>query len=223
MSKASIYRITNTINGKIYIGSTKHLVQKRWDRHKRYLRGNYHINRHLQNAWNKYGPDVFLFEVIEMCEPEVQFEREQVHMDASGCLNKEIGYNKALTAGGGNTGNHPSGEDHGRAVLTEVQVSEIKTKLLEDASHVELASAHGVCRSTISEIWRGIIWRGISDPKGWSDRDLGKHRLSQEQAQEALSLLDQGLTQKETAKRCRLSLRTVSRIKNRRGRWSCLD
>lgn len=36
----------------------------RWDCHKGMLRGGYHENPHLQNAWNKYGEENFEFIVI---------------------------------------------------------------------------------------------------------------------------------------------------------------
>ena len=49
-----IYMIQNSINNKIYIGKTKDL-NKRWKRHKRYLKGNYHYNKNLQEEYNEYG------------------------------------------------------------------------------------------------------------------------------------------------------------------------
>ena len=61
-----IYRITNTINNKCYIGQTKDYEQ-RFAEHKRLLRRNKHQNPHLQSAWNKYGEKNFSFDVIEYC------------------------------------------------------------------------------------------------------------------------------------------------------------
>ena len=37
----------------------------RWDCHRAQLKGGYHDNPHLQNAWNKYGADNFEFDVVE--------------------------------------------------------------------------------------------------------------------------------------------------------------
>ncbi|RKX65876.1 MAG: endonuclease, partial [Tenericutes bacterium] len=45
----AIYQVKNIENEKIYIGSTKDTDQ-RWDTHKRCLRGNSHVNPHLQYA-----------------------------------------------------------------------------------------------------------------------------------------------------------------------------
>ena len=59
----AIYQIKNTENEKIYVGSAGDTNQ-RWDIHKRCLRGNYHVNPHLQHAWNKYGEEAFEFSVV---------------------------------------------------------------------------------------------------------------------------------------------------------------
>ena len=75
-----VYKITNIVNDKFYIGSSKD-VKSRWKQHRDKLRENRHGNAHLQNAWNKYGEENFLFEVIEECEPVVQFEREQYYLN----------------------------------------------------------------------------------------------------------------------------------------------
>ena len=75
-----VYKIVNIINGKIYIGSSKD-IDRRWNEHIRVLELNTHNNQHLQNAWNKYGRNNFKFEVIEQCDEDKQFEREQYYID----------------------------------------------------------------------------------------------------------------------------------------------
>ncbi len=62
-----IYGIRNIINSKIYVGKTMQSFGDRWDCHKSYLRGSYHENRHLQNAWNKYGEESFDFVILKDC------------------------------------------------------------------------------------------------------------------------------------------------------------
>ena len=61
-----IYKITNTLNGKVYIGQSVN-VQERFYEHKRKLRLQQHFNKYLQNAYNKHG-EYFEFEVIEECD-----------------------------------------------------------------------------------------------------------------------------------------------------------
>ena len=56
-----IYMIRNKVNGKMYIGQAIEMEGVRWKTHRRELKGDYHENKHLQNAWNKYGQDNFEF------------------------------------------------------------------------------------------------------------------------------------------------------------------
>jgi group I intron endonuclease len=66
---AVIYRITNMANGKFYIGSAESFARREWQ-HKYALRRNEHKNPRLQAAWNKYGEEMFVFEVIEEIAPD---------------------------------------------------------------------------------------------------------------------------------------------------------
>lgn len=57
--------ILNLLNGKRYIGSAvcfRLRQQGHWSR----LRHNAHHSAHLQAAWNKYGPESFRFEIVEV-------------------------------------------------------------------------------------------------------------------------------------------------------------
>lgn len=59
-----IYSITNKINNKKYIGiSQQYEIRKR--KHLWALQNNKHDNEKLQNAFNKYGEENFLFEILE--------------------------------------------------------------------------------------------------------------------------------------------------------------
>lgn len=61
---AVIYRITNMANDMYYIGSAESFARREWQ-HKYDLKRGVHKNPKLQAAWNKYGEDMFVFEVLE--------------------------------------------------------------------------------------------------------------------------------------------------------------
>ena len=88
-----IYKITNTVTRKFYIGSAVN-IKRRWAYHRSQLGANKHGNRHLQNSWNKHGEDSFTFEVLEYCGKERLIEREQFYID-----NEKPAYNISPTAG----------------------------------------------------------------------------------------------------------------------------
>jgi group I intron endonuclease len=96
MIKSGIYKITNTLNGKSYIGSSVNLV-KRKNEHFRRLRKNIHENSKLQNAWIKYGETCFIFEIILECPVENLLIEEQTILDEMNST--ENGYNICPTAG----------------------------------------------------------------------------------------------------------------------------
>ena len=75
-----VYKITCLPNGMFYIGSSID-IYKRWDNHRWQLKHNKHTNNYLQNAWNKYGEDNFVFEILELCENKDQFNLEQEYLN----------------------------------------------------------------------------------------------------------------------------------------------
>lgn len=63
-----VYQIQNISNGKRYIGSAARSFEHRWNQHISYLRCDVHPNRHMQNAYNKYGEGSFWFSILEIVE-----------------------------------------------------------------------------------------------------------------------------------------------------------
>jgi group I intron endonuclease len=64
MKAPVIYKIRNVVNGKFYVGSTMD-TRERFRTHRNKLRRSTHHCAHLQSAWNKYGEDCFVFEIVE--------------------------------------------------------------------------------------------------------------------------------------------------------------
>lgn len=88
---AVIYRITNMSNGNYYIGSAESFARREWQ-HKYDLRKGTHKNPRLQAAWNKYGEEMFVFEIIETVpEGVTAFEVENKYL--AECVGKPDCYN----------------------------------------------------------------------------------------------------------------------------------
>jgi group I intron endonuclease len=93
-----VYQITCLANGKIYIGSAINL-RRRWENHRRALRGKYHSNGYLQHAWNKYGEGQFHVSVLELTNMDDRLCAEQIWIDKTQCADRRIGFNIFATAG----------------------------------------------------------------------------------------------------------------------------
>lgn len=96
-SQPGVYCISNTKNGKIYIGSSVDMAA-RWGVHRHQLRKGEHHSVKLQRAWNKYGEEVFKFCVLEVVpEKNMLTSYEQAWMDKLHAVHK--GYNVKPFAG----------------------------------------------------------------------------------------------------------------------------
>src|SRR5688572_23079365 len=90
---SAIYKITNNISKKVYIGSAIN-VYHRFSTHRSLLRSSKHFNKHLQSAWNKYGENSFMFEIIENCLPEDLLDREEYYIKLYKSNDRNCGYNR---------------------------------------------------------------------------------------------------------------------------------
>ena len=91
-SKPGIYKITNTLSNKVYVGCASN-IRTRWNGHLYDLRKEKHPNDYLQKAWSKYGELNFKFEIIETCDITDLHEREHYWVITLDCLDRRKGYN----------------------------------------------------------------------------------------------------------------------------------
>lgn len=92
-----IYKITNKVNNKVYIGQTVRKLSDRMKSHF-YQCSNEECNTSLCNAFRKYGKDSFMWEAIHTCDDIDDLnEKEKYYIKKYNSLN-ENGYN--MTEGG---------------------------------------------------------------------------------------------------------------------------
>lgn len=98
-----IYKITNLVNGKCYIGQTSQNIRKRWRDHintSNEKNSNYY-NYPLYKAFRKYGINNFKFEIIEECNVNELNEKEIFYIEEFNSY--KDGYNQTLGGGGHKT------------------------------------------------------------------------------------------------------------------------
>ena len=153
---SGIYGIIHISSKKIYVGSALN-IKKRWREHRHYLRLNKHINRYLQNAWNKHGENSFEFVILEKIKKSNSLiKREQCWLDDIRPYERKNGYNIAAIAGSQLGYKHTkatkeklskihSGRnltpEHGKAISNALKgrIHTDKAKLLLSESHANLS------------------------------------------------------------------------------------
>lgn len=159
-----IYKLTNTINGKIYIGKT-HQPQVRFEQHKRSAVTG---KTRLYTAMRKHGIDAFLFEVLHACDRADANDWEQRYIEQFNCcvLDGCNGYN--MTRGGDGfdsesssffvnertaAGNNPFSKNNGGDLMSKA----INKRRIADGTHNFLSIEH---RARISDTQKKLIESG---------------------------------------------------------------
>lgn len=167
-----IYKITNTVNGKMYIGQSI-FVEGRINQHKSSYNHQREYDKPLYRAILKYGLSSFTFEIIEQCAAEDLDEREKYWIKY---YNSTVnGYN-ILCGGDGHRGeNHPGHK------LTENDVIDIRTRYNNRERKMEVYELYKdrIGESGFGKIWKGETWKDIM-PEVYTDenKDFHKHNCS---------------------------------------------
>lgn len=100
-----IYKITNEMTKKRYIGQTKFTIDDRFNRHLYNARKN--SNSYFYNAIKKYGNENFIVELIEEVDDSLLNEREIYWIKELNTLYPN-GYNETIGGTGGDNSSHPN-------------------------------------------------------------------------------------------------------------------
>ena len=182
-----IYMIQNKVDGKIYIGQAVD-IEKRWQRHKGDLRGNYHINKHLQRSWNTHDEADFEFTVICECDENQLNTMEEYYIFELMSYDYRIGYNNNYGGSSGRpteeTKKKMSEAQKGRIYSDETRdkISKaLKGKYTGENNHLYRKHPSEETRRKMSEARKGITLseetrKKISEAqKGENNNNFGKH------------------------------------------------
>lgn len=205
MDKKYIYKITNLINGKCYIGQTNNYKRRFLEhRAKGYSSEGVKI---LYFAFDKYGLDNFNFEIIEECEN--YNEREKYWIQCYDSFNN--GYNMTI---GGDTPPVKKGEEHSQCTHSKETVNIVKNLLKNTKlSTKEIAKLTNYNTSSINRINLGELWNDENEiyPIRKDNTKINKN----ERAKNIIyDLLNSNLTQKEIANKYNVGRTTITAINN---------
>lgn len=142
-----IYKITNLINGKIYIGQSID-IKRRWKEEKRNRKHDMTAIR--SRAFQKYGVDSFHFDILEECPRDKLNEREKYWIAFYRSSDPEYGYN--MTAGGDTS-------PHCHKLQNLDTVLEIINDLRNTSmTGIEIGKKYGISDQMVSDINHGRCW-----------------------------------------------------------------
>jgi group I intron endonuclease len=186
--KAGVYCIKNTVDNRIYIGSSVNILSRIKDHLKR-LKGNYHANKFLQVHFKEHG-SCFYFEVLMFCHKKDLIKEEQLMLDNYKSYEKHFGFNIAKTAGSMIGFKHTDetkkswskkrsgvkltfeakesmskaklGSKHPRSKLTEIDVVNIRNSFDNKRDYSRItAKKYNVSWHTINYILKRKTWKHI--------------------------------------------------------------
>lgn len=134
--KGRIYKITNKVNGKSYIGQTRYTIESRWKQHQ-----HKKDNVYFHNAIKKYGADSFIVEQLEECDIKDLDSREIYYIAKYDTFHN--GYN--LTIGGS-----------GVRVMEYSKYDEIRDLYLSGFTAYKIGTLYGVDKSVILKVLHSL-------------------------------------------------------------------
>lgn len=144
-----IYKITNLINNKIYIGQTINDVDLRFRQHLSAARNGSHL--YLHQAIRKYGAENFQVEILETIANESLNNREIYYIKKYNSNNSIHGYN--LDSGGGN--GHIAHPNHSRYTRPVCKYDLQGNFIKRYESIVECAEDNNIYPSNVSACVQG--------------------------------------------------------------------
>lgn len=145
-----IYKITNKLDGKVYIGQSDNL-ERRLSEHKQ--KRTVTIDDYI----NVLGVENFDFEIIEQCNLDELDQKEQKYIETFDSKNN--GYN--IQSGGFN---NSQGEGNGRAHLTEQDVIFIRNAYAKHSSPKLIYKEYFkdvITKNQFQAVWQGRSWTNI--------------------------------------------------------------
>ena len=160
---SGVYQIRCVPTGKIYVGSAVDL-RKRWYRHRWALRRGKHVNRYLQQAWDKYGAENFTFEILEFVDVSHVLKAEQEWIDSTACTDREIGFNVRDSAESSGSFNAQEWEGFINPEGNEVTITNME----------EFCRTHKLSGTAMRSLAKGN--RKLKSHKGWTHRNSVRQR-----------------------------------------------
>jgi group I intron endonuclease len=180
-----IYKITNRLNGKVYIGQTVN-DKKRWTNHKSFAKQDEPV-QYIHRAMKKYGVENFDYEVVAMCQRQQDTdETEKLIICQYDSQNKEHGYN--ISPGGDPAWNRGLPSEQ-QPMYGKKQSDYQKQKAYE--SHIGKTFDH--TDETKEKITKSLIGHGVSEKTREKIAEGNRGKFVSQESRDKMSISRIGL------------------------------
>ena len=187
-----IYKITNNITNKVYVGQTIQKLKDRWYRHCSSKGNKGELNMHIKRSIIKYGKENFSISLLEECNVEDLDERERYWIKFYNSY--ENGYNETI-----------GGQDGRKPLKLKNDIQEVIDLYNSGKSLRLVAKTFNVDHATIKH---------ILDLNNVSIRDTRTYKLSQSDRQDIINKIKNGSSRKDIQNEYKISKSYLSQLIN---------
>ena len=187
-----IYKVTNKVNGKVYIGQTIQSVKARWQRHcntKNKSKGE--MQMQIKRAILKYGKENFTIETLEECDSALLNARERYYISYFDSYKN--GYNST-----------EGGQDGVKPLQTPEEIQKEVVELYAcEFSLRAISKEYNIDKTTV---------KGILVAHNVPLRASRTYKLSQEDREEIVAKVNNGVSRKQIMEEYHISKNYLSQL-----------
>lgn len=165
-----IYKITNKINGKVYIGLTTTSIEQRWRGH---INESKKCDRHLYASMRKYGIENFVIDKIDETDNFKKLgELERYYILLNKSTDANFGYNNTF----GGESNQLDGNPRARLCTYDVEkIRQLYASKTVGAHDAWFNYRDFISFSAFEKVWEGLTWKTVM-PEVYSDENKNWHK-----------------------------------------------
>jgi len=161
-----IYIIKCLFEDKVYIGSSVD-INRRWAEHRSKLNNQTHNNKQLQEDWDAYGDESFIFEIVEETKDLINTEQDYINKFWPNCYNNsKNAWNPQRNLDNIRKGKQTTFDRYGThstaGKFNEEQVLGIIARLNAGELAIDIAKDFAVHYSSIYYIKQGKNWAHLN-------------------------------------------------------------
>lgn len=187
-----IYKITNKVNSKVYIGQTVQSVKDRWYGHcKTKNLSKAEKSMHIKRAILKYGKENFIVETLEKCDSNLLNERERYYISYFDSYRN--GYNSTK-----------GGQDGAKPLQTSEKIQKEVIELYNCGFSLRaIGKEYSIDKATV---------KGILTANNIPLRTTRTYKLSQEDREEIITKIDNDVPRKQIMEEYHISKSYLSQL-----------